>query len=148
MLNIKMLNVLKPVVNWVIPFFKENKALALIKADMQSVGEEFLARVYDSTKRLFVNDEIRKPIFEQWLKTVEEGKIPDDFSEGGVKNTIEKAVQSETDFRNEILQILKDVEQKHSELIKKHNSLIISGNDVIANQDINDSTIIINKKTK
>ncbi len=139
------LNVLKHVVNWIFPFFKDNQAIKLIKGDMKSVGGEFLTRAYDTTKGLFITDD-RKPVFEQWQQAVEEGKQPDAFAEGAIKSTIESAAQNDETFKKEMEQILKDIEEKQPELVQKHNQITISGgSDIIINEDITNSTITINK---
>lgn len=146
--TIEVLKVLKPVVNWLIPFFKDNKALKLIKADMQSIGEEFLSRAYDATKKLFIDDPNRKPIYEQWLKAVEAEQEPDPILNGGVRSVIENAAQTQSGFKSEILQILKEIEQKHPNFEQKYNTLTVSGTvtSSVITQDSHDNTITYNNK--
>ena len=145
--TLKVLNAVKPLIHWFLPFFKENKALALIKADMQSVSEEFLVRAYDATKNLFLIDEERKPLFEQWLKAVEEEKLPNETAEILVKGVIDKNLQTETDFKIEITELLKQIEKAYPEKIAKQNSISGTFTDTQVFQDINNSTISINKNT-
>lgn len=142
------ISVLKPVLKWFLPFFKDNKTLTLIKTDMQSVGEEFLARTYDATKKLFFIDEERKSIFEQWQQSIEKEETPKKIAELVVKGTIEENLQSETNYKKEISEILKEIEAKYPKQIEMHNSISGTLTDAQIAQGINESTVIQNKGQK
>ncbi len=144
--NNKIISVLNPVMNWIFPFFKDNKALKLIKKDIQSIGEELLVKAYDSVKGLFYNSESRQSVFEQWSKSLIDGNEPDDIIEGGIKNCIEKALESPTNFKNEMEQFLKEVETKNVDPINKVNSISGTFTNTEIIQDVSNSEITIKKR--
>lgn len=109
-----IVNMGKFLVNTIFPFFKESKALNLIKKDMLEVSDDLFASLYDTVKHLFVKDN-RKSIVSQLEELLE--NPTDEILQATPQLAIQKKLSESTDFFDEIKSIVGIIEDRYKEKI-------------------------------
>ena len=102
----------KFLVNSIFPFFKESKALGLIKNDTLEISDDLFAKLYDSVKKVFIKDERRSIV----AQLEELNKNPNDnVLQATPKIAIAQKLQEKGEFYNEIQSVVAEIENKYQE---------------------------------
>ncbi len=130
----------KFLINTIFPFFKESKALQLIKNDTIEVSDDLIAKLYDTTKKWFVVDD-RKSVVQQLEEL--RNKPNDKILQVGTGAIIAEYLNEKGDFYKQIETVINEIEKKYqhkvSEIITElnlkgiENDLDINSNNELEN---------------
>ncbi len=103
----------KVFLNSIFPFFKDSKALELIKNDALEVKEDLLAKLYDKVKGVFVKGS-KESILEQLHKNPE-----DKVWQAAADASISEELKNNEDFHKQLAEYVKNLEEEYAPQVAK-----------------------------